>query len=223
MNLMIKAIVCDFDGLIIDTEFALYEAFCELLKIDPSELPINEYAHYIGTDSNALYNFILKKTNEKMTKEEIIEKSHILHKEKLELPIPRDGVEEYLKEAKSRGLKIGLASSSNREWVTYFLEKINLLDYFDVIQTRDDVENVKPDPTLYKNVINLLGIEPSEAIAFEDSVNGSKASIASGLKCVIVPNKVTENLEFKTFHLRLNSMKEKELFKVIEKIEALNI
>lgn len=58
-----------------------------------------------------------------MTKEEIIEKSHILHKEKLEFPIPRDGVEEYLKEAKCSGLKIGLASSSNREWVTYFLKK----------------------------------------------------------------------------------------------------
>jgi putative hydrolase of the HAD superfamily len=218
---MIKAIICDFDGLIIDTEFVLYEAFCELLKINPNELPIDEYAHYIGTDSSELYIFILNKTNGQMTKEEIIERSHILHKEKLEFPFPRDGVEEYLKEAKSSGLKIGLASSSNRKWVTYYLEKINLLDYFDIIQTRDDVENVKPDPTLYKNVINLLGIEPYEAIAFEDSVNGSKAAIAAGLNCVIVPNKVTENLEFKTFHLRLNSMKEKQLFKVIEIIEAL--
>lgn len=104
-----------------------------------------------------------------------------------------------------------------------FSEKINLLDYFDVIQTPDDVKNVKPDPALFKNVINLLGIEPSEAIAFEDSLNGSKAAIAAGLKCVIVPNKVTQNIDFENFHIRLNSMKEKELSKVIDIIETLHV
>ncbi|MFS0881455.1 HAD family hydrolase [Metabacillus niabensis] len=220
---MIKAIVCDFDGLIIDTEFALYESFCDLLNINSGDLPINEYAKYIGTDSTELYHYIVSKSNGEMTQEEVIEKSHTLHKERLESPIARDGVEDYLKEAKAKGLKIGLASSSNREWVTYFLKKLNLLDYFDVIQTRDDVEKVKPDPALYRNVIHYFGIEPYEAIAFEDSVNGSKAAIAAGLKCVIVPNKITENLEFEAFHMRLNSMKEKELSKVIEIIDSLYV
>ncbi|MED3822627.1 HAD family hydrolase [Priestia flexa] len=220
---MIKAIICDFDGLIIDTELALYEAFCDLLEVDSSELPINEYANYIGTDSTELYNFITMKTNGKMTKEEVIERSHILHKEKLSFPIARGGVEAYLKEAKSKGMMIGLASSSNRAWVTYYLKKLNLFDYFDVIQTRDDVDKVKPDPALYRNVINYLGIDPSEAIAFEDSGNGSKAAIAAGLKCVIIPNKITENLDFENFHMRLNSMEEKELSKVIEIIEALYV
>ncbi|MFC0273266.1 HAD family hydrolase [Metabacillus herbersteinensis] len=218
-----KAVIFDFDGLIIDTEFALYEAFCELLKIDPSELPINEYGFYIGTDSSDLYDFILSKANISMTHEEIIEKSSVLHKEKLKYPIARDGVEDYLKEAKSKGLKIGLASSSDRKWVTHFLSELDLLEYFDVIQTRDDVEKVKPDPTLYRNVITHFGIKPSEAIAFEDSVNGSKAAIGAGINCVIVPNKITVNLEFENFHMRINSMKEKELSKVIEIIEMLYV
>ncbi|WP_306009800.1 HAD family phosphatase [Bacillus sp. MMSF_3328] len=218
---MIKAIVCDFDGLIIDTEYALYEAFCDMLAIDHSEMPIADYAHFIGTDSKGLYEYIMEKSNGTMTIEEIIERSHILHKEKLQSPIAREGVEDYLKEAKSRGLKIGLASSSNREWVTFFLKELNFLQYFDYIQTSDDVEKVKPDPALYRNVISHFGIEPSEAIAFEDSMNGSKAAIAAGLRCVIVPNKITENLAFEGYHMRLGSMGEKEFGRVVKEIERL--
>ena len=115
---MIKAVVFDFDGLIIDTEFALYEAFRNLLKLEDYEFPIDEYASYIGTDSKALYEFIVEKTNGGMTLDEVIEKSSLLHKENLKSPVARDGVEDYLKAAKNVGLKIGLASSSDREWVT---------------------------------------------------------------------------------------------------------
>ena len=129
----------------------------------------------------------------------------------------------FSREAKSMGLKIGLATSSNREWVTLFLKELNLLEYFDVIQTRDDVEKVKPDPALYRNVINYFGIDPSEAIAFEDSANGAKAAVAAGLKCVIVPNKITENLTFDHYDRRLTSMKEKELSEVIREVEGIGV
>ncbi|MFK4997908.1 HAD-IA family hydrolase [Bacillus sp. N9] len=220
---MIKAVVFDFDGLIIDTEYALYKAFCHLLQLDDQDLPIKEYASYIGTDSVALYDYIFNKSNGTLSLEEIKEQSSILHKENLKLPIARDGVEDYLITAKSKGLKIGLASSSNREWVTYFLKKLNLLDYFDVIQTQDDVDKVKPDPTLYQNVINHFGIDPSEAIAFEDSANGAKAAVAAGLNCVIVPNQITENLPFERYTMRLTSMKEMELSKVIEYVETMKV
>jgi putative hydrolase of the HAD superfamily len=220
---MIKAVVFDFDGLIIDTELALYEAFRKLLKLEANEFPISQYASYIGTDSKALYDFIEEKANGTMTLEEIIKKSSLLHKDNLKDPIARDGVEDYLRQAKNLGMKIGLASSSDREWVTFFLEVLNLIEYFDIIQTKDDVETVKPDPTLYQNVINYFGVDPSEAIAFEDSANGAKAAVAAGLKCVIVPNKITENLPFENIHLRLDSMKDKEFSAVIKVIESLYV
>lgn len=120
-------------------------------------------------------------------------------------------------------MKIGLASSSDRKWVTFFLEELNLLEYFDIIQTKDDVEKVKPDPALYQNVINYFGIDPSEAIAFEDSANGSKAAIAAGLKFVIVPNKITENITFDNIHCGLASMKDKELSDVIKVLDPLYV
>ncbi|MFW0782008.1 HAD family hydrolase [Rossellomorea marisflavi] len=211
-----KAVVFDFDGLIIDTEYALYESFCELLNMSPSEMPIKEYATYIGTDSGDLYEFIRTKSRHPVSIEELMKKSHALHKGKLEEPVSRDGVTEYLEDAKKSGLKIGLASSSNLKWVETFLGKLDLLHYFDSIQTADDVEKVKPDPALYQNVISRLGINPSEAIAFEDSLNGSKAAIAAGLNCVIVTNRITEHLAFEGFDLMLRSMKERNLSDVID-------
>lgn len=216
---MIKAIVFDFDGLTVDTEYALYESFCDILEMKPGNLPINEYAFHIGTDSSSLYNFILSQANGLLTRDEIIEKSAVLHKAKLNKPIARDGIEDYLKAAKAQGLKIGLASSSYREWVEHFLIKLNILHYFDIIQTRDDVKKVKPDPELYENVVKLLGVNPREAIAFEDSANGSKAALSAGLNCVIVPNKITEHLPFENYHLKLASMADKSLEEVIDSIE----
>jgi beta-phosphoglucomutase-like phosphatase (HAD superfamily) len=71
---------------------------------------------------------------------------------------PRPGVEQYLRDASSLGLKIGLASSSTRAWVTGYLEQIGLLDYFQCIRTRDDVVKVKPDPALYEQALACLGV-----------------------------------------------------------------
>lgn len=218
---MIKAVVFDFDGLILDTEYALYEAFCELLEMTTDELPIKEYATYIGSDGERLYNYLLNKANHSLTFEELVEKSHILHKQRLLQPIAREGVEDYLQAAKAKGLKIGLATSSNREWIHHFLTELNLIDYFDVLSTKDDVENVKPDPAVYENVIRQFGISPDEAIAFEDSGNGSKAAIAAGLHCVIVPNRITENLPFENYKLRLTNMKEMNFTDVLTKIEQM--
>lgn len=71
---MIKAIVFDFDGLIIDTETALYQAYRELLEEHNVTLSIAEYASYVGTDPGALYEFLTNQLTGKMTREEIIEK-----------------------------------------------------------------------------------------------------------------------------------------------------
>lgn len=216
---MIKAIIFDFDGLTIDTEYALYESFCDILEMEPGGIPIKEYAVHIGTDSSSLFNFILSIANGSLTREEIIEKSTVLHKGKLSKPFARDGIEDYLKAAREKGLKIGLASSSYKNWVEQFLIELNILHYFDVIQTRDNVKKVKPDPEIYQNVVKLLGLEPSEAIAFEDSLNGSKAALAAGLNCVVVPNRITQYLPFDNYHLRLDSMSDKSLQDVISCIE----
>lgn len=216
---MIKAVIFDFDGLILDTEYALYDAFCQVLEMEVGQLPIKEYATYIGTDGKALYEYILNKSNGALTMEEVIEKSGVFHREKLKNPIAREGVEDYLKAAKEIGFKIALATSSDREWVSDFLTQLGLIEYFDVLSTKDDVEHVKPDPAVYQNAIRQLGVLSEEVIAFEDSGNGTKAAVAAGVNCVIVPNQITENLPFSGHKMRLSSMKDMSFEEVLTKIE----
>ncbi|MGG0758601.1 HAD family hydrolase [Bacillus paramycoides] len=214
-----KAIIFDFDGLIVDTETIWFHSFRDAVREYGGELPLEEFAKCIGTTDEVLYAYLKEQLKEKFNEHALKEKVTTLHKEKMKIPKARDGVKEYLEEARELGLKIALASSSSKEWVVRFLEELQIREYFEVIKTREDVEKVKPDPALYRIAIEELGIELSEAVVFEDSLNGLKAAIAAGLKCVIVPNDVTRNLQFENHHFRIESMKEKSLKEVLQHIK----
>lgn len=215
---MINAVIFDFDGLIIDTETVWYEAYKEALYQFEVDLTIEQFALVIGTDDTVLDNYILDNIKETTTISEIRDLASKLFHQKIGQPILRDGVEDYLIAAKEAGLKIGLASSSKKAWVEKFLTQLDILSYFEVIKTREDVTTVKPDPELYLQAIEALGVKPQEAVAFEDSLNGLKAARAAGLKCVIFPNPVTNNLAFEDYSIRLFSMAEKPLEYILKEL-----
>lgn len=215
---MIKAIIFDFDGLIVDTESVWYEAYRDVLLEYELELSLEKFSEVIGTHDTVLYSYIQENLKKPVENEQIEKLALELFHKKMVQPVLREHVEEYLLAAKKSGLKIGLASSSSRKWVEGYLKRLNIFQYFDVIKTRDDVSNVKPDPELYNKAIDALGIQSSEAIAFEDSLNGLKAARKAGLKCVIVPNSVTANLPFEDFSIRLSSMKDMTLKELLQEI-----
>jgi putative hydrolase of the HAD superfamily len=216
---LIKAIIFDFDGLIIDTETPWFEAYKETMGFYNVDLPLEHYVKCIGADNTVLYEFFKQQLGESCNIQEIEAKAKSIYKVKMKTPRAREGVKDYLQEAKNLGYKIAIASSSTREWVTHYLDELGLLNYFEVIITRDDVDKVKPAPDLYLKAVDALNISSSEALAFEDSLNGLQSALAAGLKCVIVPNPVTESLAFDKYDLRLKSMTEKSLIDVIKLIE----
>lgn len=215
---MIKAIVFDFDGLVIDTETVWYSAFKEVLQDYGVEFPMEVFLQCVGTSDAAMHAFIEEEIGAESI-ETIVKLARDKHRTHMEFLDIREGVKEYLSEARDLGLRIGLASSSSREWVEGFLKKLGIIDYFEVIKTRDDVEKIKPDPMLYIEALKALNIGPKEAVAFEDSANGAKAAIAAGMHCVIVPNEMTKDLSFEKYHLKIGSMSEMSLARVIRQIE----
>ncbi|MEK4384065.1 HAD family hydrolase [Aeribacillus sp. FSL K6-2848] len=214
-----KAIIFDFDGLIIDTETPWFEAYKETLGYYNVDLPLEHYVKSVGSDNTVLYEFFKQQLGESCNIEEIDTKAESIYKEKMKTPQAREGVKDYLQEANDLGYKIAIASSSTREWVTHYLDELGVLNYFNTIITQDDVEKVKPAPDLYLKAVDALNISSNEALAFEDSLNGLQAALAAGLKCVIVPNPVTKSLPFENYDLRLQSMAEKSLSDVIKLIE----
>lgn len=204
---MIKAIIFDFDGLILDTETHEYEVLSEIFQEHDCELPLNVWGKVIGTKSDfSPYTYLQEQANKVIDENSIKAQLEERFTKRILLEEARPGVVDYIIAAKELGLKIGLASSSSYKWVSSHLNRLNLLDEFECIRTSDHVEHVKPDPALYVEAAKCLNVVPKECIAFEDSANGALAAKRAGMKCVIVPNSVTMNLDFCEVDHRLETM-----------------
>ncbi|QAY65222.1 HAD family hydrolase [Paenibacillus protaetiae] len=196
---MIKAIIFDFDGTILDTESAWYEALRAEYEAHGAELTLETFSKCIGTSLDAFnpYEYINTLIQEPVDpvrfKQAVRERHRLIMKQ----VVIRPGIESFLQSAKEAGLRIGLASSSERSWIDRYLKPLGIEDYFECIRTSDHVAKVKPDPELYVQALECLGVEPHEAIAIEDSANGSLAAIAAGMHCLVVPNPATR---FSSFH-----------------------
>lgn len=205
---MIRALILDFDGLILDTEGPAYQSWVEIFEEFGAELPLSAWEAWLGGSPDMfdpcgyLEGQLARKVDRKRLTERQLRREADLIEVKGVLP----GVLEYVADAKRLGLRLGLASSSDRAWVHRYLEKLRLREEFDAIKCAEDVQEVKPSPDLYLAVLDELGLGPREAIAFEDSPNGITAAQAAGLFCVAVPNPLTRQLSTDHADLHLDSL-----------------
>ncbi|MGB9669339.1 MAG: HAD family hydrolase, partial [Anaerolineales bacterium] len=132
------------------------------------------------------------------------------------------GVIETLQQATKLGLKIGLASSSNRDWVESHLQRLKIMHYFHCIRTFSDVGSAKPDPELYLSVLDYFTVLPQEAIALEDSPNGIQAARTAGIFCIAIPNSLTRHLDLSQANLRLQSLTELNLHQLQHQFNGQN-
>lgn len=218
---MIKAVVFDFDGLIIDTETPSYEAFKQVYESYGASLDVETFSKCIGTTFAAFnpYTYLEELLGRKLDLDAIERDVIEIHQKLVAKQTLRPGVIDYLTAAQNKGLKIALATSSPHSWIAPLFDRFELWKFFDGITTADDVVQVKPDPELYVKSLDKLGVEGSEAIAFEDSLNGLRAAKAAGMHCVIVPNPVTAHFQFQHHDLLISSMEEKTLAEVIDWLE----
>lgn len=219
---MIRALIFDFDGLILETEEPIFRSWQELYKTHGCTLAYETWAKIIGTADYAFEPLaeLERLCGRSLDRESL---SHRQRQREMDLILEQSvmpGVEDYLQAAKSLGLKIGLASSSTCQWVTDNLARLGLLSYFDSIYGSDDVDQTKPDPELYLCVLDDLSVEPEEAIVFEDSPNGVQAAKRAGIFCVAVPNAMTRDLPLENADLRLESLTEIPLQELIRKVES---
>jgi HAD superfamily hydrolase (TIGR01509 family) len=222
---VIRALIFDFDGLVLDTETPEYQSYQEIYRSLGFELPLERWALGIGTtdaaydpldDLEALLVGELDRSGlqalQKQRNAELIATQPV-----------RPGVVEYLHGARRLGLKTGMASSSPCSWITGHLSRLGLLGYFDCLQGRDDVYRSKPDPELYLNVLDKLGVSNSEAIVFEDSPNGILAARRAGIFTVAVPNQITRRLPLDGANLHLSSLADLPLEKLMGMVAVVQL
>ncbi len=186
------AIVFDFDGVVLDTETPLYTSWEEMYSRYGVHLDLELFATYIGgADYFDFHANLEERTGLTFDRQTLMDERRALYQEHVAGNTVLPGVRDYLTEARTCGFRIGLASNSDIGWVGSNLRELGLFEKFDVLKTRDDVVNVKPDPEIYQAALHDLKTDPSHAIAIEDSASGVAAATAAGLFTVAVPNPVT--------------------------------
>ena len=205
---MIKAIIFDFDGTIIDTETAWYVVFKNAYQQYGVDLSLETYSQCLGTSLASFnpYTYLTTHHNISLDLEAFQTAIRNNYAKLIEKETIRPGILNLLQEAKEAGLKIGLASSSHREWIDKFVNLLGLEGYFECYCTADTVKNVKPDPELYLQALEQLGVQAHEAIAIEDSPNGARAAVAAGLHTIVIKNNITKQLPFSQGHHTIESL-----------------
>ena len=217
---MIRGLIFDFDGLIVDTELPLFEAWQEVYREHGHELPAEEWVKEIGsTGIFDVVDYLEKLYGAPLDEVALRARVRARHIEQVGLQAILPGVVDYLNTARDDGLALAVASSSPHTWVDGHLERLGLRDYFKTTCCRDDVAQVKPDPTLYNLALARLGLFPHEAVVFEDSPNGVLAANRAGIFCVAVPNTLTGKLPLDHADMRLSSMAEMPLAELLRRVK----
>jgi HAD superfamily hydrolase (TIGR01509 family) len=218
-----RGLIFDFDGLILETEMPDYISWQGIYQSHGVELPLESWASILGGKAESdfdPYDYLEELIGKKVDREAIWIKRRRDNIELIESQPILPGVESYLADAKSMGLKLGVASSSPENWVVGHLTRLGLLEKFDVICTADDVENTKPDPALFTLTAEKLGVTPDEVIVFEDSPNGVLGAKRAGMFVVAVPNPLSEQLDLNHADLILSSLEEISLEELLNQAKS---
>lgn len=220
----IKSLIFDFDGTIQDTEVPEYEVWKTIYRQYNCQIPISDYRVCIGTPVSGLDIIAnLQKIIGKPINTQAIKAFYdrVSHEKIMNEPI-KAGVMDYIQYALDHDLKLAVASSSPISWVGKHLSRLKIDHHFNAILTQDDVEHVKPDPELYNLALEKLGIQPHEAIAFEDSIFGVQAAKNAGIFCVAIPSALLPIEEFTHADVITKSLAELPIKKLLTHIELTN-
>ena len=210
---MIRALVFDFDGLILDTETPLIDAYAEVHRRHGVAF---DRAVFLRSVGHADYAFDPWHGFSPHADRAALERERTEFKDALMLKLPiLPGVIALLDDARTTGLKIGLASNSEHWWVDGHLKRLGLFERFEFIACREDAPSPKPEPDLYKLVLARFGLRGHQAIAFEDSHTGSLAAKRANLWAVVAPNESTAHHDFSHVDLRVTSLAEMKLEELI--------
>jgi len=217
---LIRALIFDFDGLILETEEPIYRSWKEVYGAHGVALPFEEWVKTVGSSNQEFHpQRYLEERLGVALPQDVLDR-RIARRVELVMAEPlRPGVVDLATAARAAGLKVAVASSSSRDWVKGHLERLGIAELFDCLRARDDVEHVKPEPDLYLASLDCLGVAAPEAVAIEDSPNGVIAAKRAGLRCVAVPNRITAGLDLSQADLRLSSLADVTLPELLNRLQ----
>lgn len=223
MSSRIRALVFDFDGLILDTEGPVFEGWRALFRSLGQELTEERWADVIGHGSGWFDPFPeLEAAAGRPLDRQALHRARRTRELDLIATKPvLPGVLDWIGRAEKLGLGLGVASSSSLNWVEGHLQRLGITA-FRCLRGRDSVGEgrTKPAPDVYLSAVTCLGVDPAEALAIEDSGVGLAAAKAAGLRCVAVPGPLTLTHDLSAADVRLTSLAERTLDEVLTLLQG---
>ncbi|MBO3442983.1 HAD family hydrolase [Clostridium sp. CCUG 7971] len=222
---MLKAVIFDMDGVLVNTEPVYYKVTKEILNENGHDIDYKEYEKYIGMTNECTWELLKQKYSINIDTNELIENMMILK----DVIIKRDGyelienVESLLENLKQNNIKIGLASSSPICDILDVTKSTGIYKYFDKLITGESVEKSKPSPDIFLKAANELGVNSEECIVIEDSKNGVLAAKSANMKCIGFFNKDSGKQDLSLSDIIISNMRDidydyiKKIFNIYKK------
>lgn len=213
---MLKAVVFDMDGVIIDSEPYHLVICLKLFKDLNINITEDEYNTFTGVSNTSMWTTLKNKYGLKEKVSELVK----LHteadinylEENEEKPIP--GVVGILESLKNNDIKIALASSSPMEGIKQVLDKFQISEYFQAVISGENLERGKPAPDIFLNAAKMLQVEPEYCTVIEDSNHGVTAAKAAGMKCIGFQNHNSGKQNLEAADLIVDSLEELNLDRI---------
>ena len=187
---MLKAVIFDMDGLMIDSERVTFDGYViECNKLEHT-MTKEFYKTLLGKPIAGIYDQFHKEFGEDFPIEEVIGKVHAYMADLFEtkgVPV-KPGLIELLKYLKENNYKTIVATSSNRHRVDVILENAKISSYFDDSICGDEVSKGKPNPEVFLKSCEKLGVSPNEALVLEDSEAGIQAAYSADIRVICIPD-----------------------------------
>ncbi|MEH0573008.1 MULTISPECIES: HAD-IA family hydrolase [Streptomyces] len=201
------AIVFDVDGTLVDSErdghrIAFNSAFSAAGL--PYQWDVETYGRLLQTTGGRrrIAAFLRRQGHSRHEAEELAATLHTDKTARFRAMVeqgtipPRPGVRALLTELSDTGVTLAVATTGTRVWVEPLLDNLFGRGRFACVVTGTEVPTLKPDPGVYLQALDGIGLRPNQAIAVEDSVNGLRAAQGAGLRCLVVTNHYTSNQNF---------------------------
>ena len=215
----VKALIFDFDGMLMDTETTLLESWRWEWRRHGLELGLDGFFADHGGDANEPRYAALAAAVGQTYDRESSHELRMAYRAKLNAALePAPGIVGWLDRAAELGLRLAVASSSPIAHVGVMLDQAGLRARFEVLATGDESTAHKPDPAVYLLALERLGLAAEEALALEDTAHGVAAARAAGLRCVAVPNPHADHARFTAADLLLTSAASLSLDAILAKL-----
>ncbi len=183
---MIKGVLFDMDGVLVDSEEYICLAAIEMFRREGLEVRADDFLPFVGKGENMYLGGVAEKYGFSIDIDLAKKSTYSIYGEMVQGKLsPLPGVLSFIEKAKSKGLKLAVATSADRVKMEINLQNIGIAEtIFDATVNGLDVERKKPFPDIFELAAKKIGLKPEECLVVEDAVSGVEAAKSAGAKCL---------------------------------------